>query len=226
MTVSVSIDGMRANSAGGGKTWSFTGGLEMGSKTEIAPLGVGAEMSLLDVSATATYWQESPNNTPTASADKNAESGYDITFSIEKSITTSAEPGTAGRASDIILGGGLELLFVEVVYVAQKKADGVAVDGVCLDSTKNLAWEPSKLTTFVLPVEQILNEMIRIKAQQTLLNENSLDVERVAALVEGHNSQYPDNLITGIQRIIVLFWSSSLTQMSTHIRRTKDKRNG
>jgi hypothetical protein len=189
MTVSISMSGMRANNAGGGKTHSFNAGLESDLKNVVAPFGIGIDKEMVAISAEVTYWQENPGNTPTASADKSSDSGYDITFSLEKAISTSAEPSSAGRASDIILGGGLELMFTEVVYVNQ---DASYSDRCCMKGVKDVAWEPSKLTTFVLPVERIMNGIIRLKAQKDQMLQNAGDAAIVTQLTEG-DSRHTDD---------------------------------
>jgi hypothetical protein len=98
--------------------------------------------------------------------------GFEISFALSKEITTSDDPFTAGRASDIIVGGGVELQFTEVFVVDQRTdwdcmytdPDGKQImmhggkcqTDLCLFAKKATQWEPAKLTTFVYPVYKIV----------------------------------------------------------------------
>jgi hypothetical protein len=75
---------------------------------------------------------------------------------------SSADPSRAGRASDIIIGGGFEMQVTEMVKVYKKEMDD---ERLCLNSTLINTWEPAKMTTFVYPVHRIIDEMNRIKAK-------------------------------------------------------------
>jgi hypothetical protein len=106
-------------------------------------------------------------------------SGFEISFALSKEITTSDDPFQAGRASDIIVGGGVELQFTEIFVVDQRKvwdcmypfyyADpvkktpakieihgGKCEQDLCMEAKKSTQWEPAKLTTFVYPVYKIV----------------------------------------------------------------------
>jgi hypothetical protein len=99
--------------------------------------------------------------------------GFEISFALSKEITTSDDPFQAGRASDIIVGGGVELQFTEVFVVDQRTDwdcmyadpvtetqimmhDGNCQTDLCLFAKKATEWEPAKLTTFVYPVYKIV----------------------------------------------------------------------
>jgi hypothetical protein len=81
-------------------------------------------------------------------------------MTLSKSISTSGDPGTAGRASDIILGGGLELQFTEIVRVYAVEAFELAGNGLCIESVKDLTWEPAKLTVSIYSSKYIHNEQV------------------------------------------------------------------
>jgi hypothetical protein len=47
------------------------------------------------------------------SSSRESRSHYTVSFSFSSDISTSSDPNTAGHASDVIVGGGMDLMFVE-----------------------------------------------------------------------------------------------------------------
>jgi hypothetical protein len=159
MGMGVTLEGVAANSAAAGYTNTVGGGFAAELNIETAPFGFGPAMGSYAGGLTGEYtWDEGD---PGIALSKTDSSGWDLAFTVTKTISTSDDPATAGRASDLILGGGLELRFTQVTRVA---LDTSFENGVCLTSATSLVWEPSKVTTFLLPVNKIADEMRRIKA--------------------------------------------------------------
>jgi hypothetical protein len=168
MGFSMSIAGMEANTEATTLIKSEGAGVDAGLVAEIAPFGMGLDTDILD--GGMSFESTEAIGDPVSERAKTEAKGWEISMHLTKSISTSDEPSLAGKASDLILGGGLELQFTEILKIMQDPAFGGT--GVCLTSTKVLVWEPAKMTTFLLPVFKIADEMRRIKAQSTFLQGN------------------------------------------------------
>jgi hypothetical protein len=87
-----------------------------GFKTEtkglIAPFGIGADYAMtgLDVGVKAHYGHHF-----TVSASRASNSHYEYSFNFEYDFSTSSDPFIAGSASDVIIGGGVDLVVNEAI---------------------------------------------------------------------------------------------------------------
>jgi hypothetical protein len=170
MGFNINIAGMEANSEATTLIASNGVGIDAELEAEVAPFGMGLDMEIL--AGGAGYEVTEAIGDPVSERSQTKESGWAVSLTLTKSISTSDEPSLAGKASDVILGGGLELQFTEILKIVQDvNSTGV---GVCLTSEKVLVWEPAKMTTFLLPVHKIADEMRRIKAQSGFLKGNIL----------------------------------------------------
>jgi hypothetical protein len=79
-------------------------GLKAKMKIENSPLGMGIETDGLESTISSAKSWTDPHNTPTQERTNGYDSGWALTLKMSKSISTSSNPGTAGRASDLILG--------------------------------------------------------------------------------------------------------------------------
>ena len=104
----------------GAKTYDSTIDLDItasaGIKTEtvglIAPLGIGASYNLvgLDTGLSIHYGHHF-----TVSASRASETHYEYSFNFEYDFSTSSDPFIAGSASDVIIGGGVDLVVNEAI---------------------------------------------------------------------------------------------------------------
>jgi hypothetical protein len=111
------------------------------------------------------------------STARGSTAAYEYTFTFATDISTSADPRNAGRASDVIMGGGVTLYVQESFLVFQyrkvyyfrslkdgqiKPRDNTIIKNpkayqqlACFSSNMTNTWLPAKVTTFIIPVMQI-----------------------------------------------------------------------
>jgi hypothetical protein len=174
--MALSLDKYTANTAAAAFHHEASAGLKNAIEAEAAPLGVGVQTKAIE--AEGLYTQAWNNGDPAEVVTGSKNSGWGLSFTVAQEISTSEDPAFAGRASDLILGGGLELRFTEVLKVAQKSNHDKT--GICLEGTDAHVWEPSKVTTFLLSVQKVADEMRRIKANLVKLETNATTEVEVA----------------------------------------------
>ena len=81
-------------------------------KQIIAPFGIGADYAMtgLDVGVTTHYGHHF-----TVSASRASNSHNEYSFNFEYDFSTSSDPFIAGSASDVIIGGGVDLVVNEAI---------------------------------------------------------------------------------------------------------------
>jgi hypothetical protein len=88
----------------------------VGLKTEenviVAPMGVGAtfKLSAFEIGLKAQYGHHF-----TVSTSRASNSHYEYSFNFEYDFSTSSDPFIAGSASDVIIGGGVDLVVNEAI---------------------------------------------------------------------------------------------------------------
>jgi hypothetical protein len=87
-------------------------GFESESKTLVAPFGIGmqTEMVDVDIGVTGHYGHHF-----SVSASRASDSHYEYSFNFEYDFSTSSDPFIAGAASDVIIGGGVDLVVNEAI---------------------------------------------------------------------------------------------------------------
>jgi hypothetical protein len=109
LSIHLTLDGHYARSWGSGISHGAGLGIATGIEASIAPFGLGVTTLAIDGELEVTAGWDDPGNTPTDAGGGGRSNGFEISFTLSKEITTSDDPSTAGRASDIIVGGGVEL---------------------------------------------------------------------------------------------------------------------
>lgn len=178
---SIAINGMFSFDA----TQEYEGSVSLGIAGVFGKcVGVGVSVcytnSELDVSAIS-----SASTIHAASVERSSEVSYDYAMSFSYDISTSADPMKAGHPSDVIIGGGVDLYVNEAMQVfryrkqyydrnlktqiivaralGQVKPNAkVAEELVCLAANVTLAWQPGKVTTFVMPVMEVEKTVIKL----------------------------------------------------------------
>jgi hypothetical protein len=100
----ISMDEMDAKSFGSGWTHTTGAGMKGVTMEQVAPFGVGMELLGIKGGAKWSSTYSDAKNTPTTANSNSYSSGWALTLKMSKSISTSTNPGTAGKASDLILG--------------------------------------------------------------------------------------------------------------------------
>jgi hypothetical protein len=147
-----------------GSDWvhSIGGGVEASVQILAAPLGIGISQNSIGGGVNTEHSFDQYNNPPAESHSSSHNKGFEVTVTVGEAISTSSDPATAGRASDIIVSGGFELLFTEVIKIENRPN---TTHSVCLTQSKSTVWEPAKMTTSVDSVADIMDTMNRIQAK-------------------------------------------------------------
>jgi len=91
---------------------------------------------------------------------------YAYTFNFQSTISTSIEPNVAGHASDVIIGGGVNLITNEALSVQRYEYNDTVTN--CYVFEKNIQWQAGKISTFIMPIYEI--EILVTKLQSILSN--------------------------------------------------------
>ena len=118
--------------------------------SELAPLHLGfswgfettQEIASLDIEPSVSGALEGPNT----AIDQTSVDSYTFDLEISRTITTSDDPGFSGMWSDLMLGGGIEIVYdlSDEVYVAAKGKCR------CVETKAIFVWHPAKSTTFLM----------------------------------------------------------------------------
>ena len=91
---------------------SASGGFKTKKDALMAPMGFGitSELVGIDVGLKAHYGHHF-----TVSASRASNSHYEYSFNFQYDFSTSSDPFIAGSASDVIIGGGVDLVVNEAI---------------------------------------------------------------------------------------------------------------
>lgn len=89
---------------------------------------------------------------PNFSVESESSAGWDLTLTTDRVISSSQDPALPGRSGDVILGGGIELVYkIADILDLQKNENG----RFCLSVNASITWLPRKPTTYVLMIHSI-----------------------------------------------------------------------
>ena len=108
----MSLDGAHTYESNIDSDDSLSAGAKFETKTLIAPLGFGADVPLFGVDVGAKVHS---GHHFTVSASRASNSHYEYSFNFEYDFSTSSDPFIAGSASDVIIGGGVDLVVNEAI---------------------------------------------------------------------------------------------------------------
>ena len=138
---------MHAGSLTRARATSFDGGGSVGLKASLAPLGFGIQTNLLSLGFGGGNSWEGTN--PSVSAQRRDSHSIDLSFSFGVDIATSASPWQAGQASDLILGGGLNL-HIQRAIVVQATRPTASSPEVCISTSNTNEWLNPTVPTSVI----------------------------------------------------------------------------
>jgi len=87
------------------------------------------------------------NTGPSVEISATTDNGWDFHFTLDRTISSSADPALPGRPGDTILGGGFEIVYLRV--------DTVDIRENCLKVIEEVQWLPRKPTSYLLSVFHI-----------------------------------------------------------------------
>ena len=144
-------------------------GLSLDSGTDIgtsfANVIFTTEQKKMDYEAKFTAGRE--ENGPVVSASTESDNSWDFHFTLSRDIESSQDPAVPGRPGDVILGGGVEIVYVRTDVLDVNKSSN------CLEKFVDIQWEPRKPTTYLLSVFSIESQII--PELEKLSNEASSD---------------------------------------------------
>jgi len=96
---------------------------------------------------------------PNFSVESESSAGWDLTMTTDRVISSSQDPALPGRSGDVILGGGIELVYkISDILDLRQKEKGKGK--FCLDVFSAITWLPRKPTTYVLMVHSIESQIL------------------------------------------------------------------
>jgi len=194
---------------------------------EVAPLGLGSAFSSISVDDSL---QINNGHHFTTSSHRLSHTAYEYSFYFEYDFSTSTDPNIAGHPSDVIVGGGVDLIVSEAIEVVYGKKDPQLT---CLISSNTYMWQPGKATTFVLPVVTI--ERLKSKLQgvvsdmqfnlkNNIGSTNASDIIRVQKLVDNWASVL--SAYRSHNDDVVQFFSAENTQFLNMLKVFTNFKNG
>jgi len=102
---------------------------------------------------------ENSSEGPEVKMTSTLDDGFSLDVVTDRAIRSSQDPGTAGRAGDVILGGGVELVY-KLSDVLDVVKDGRTLEKPCLFISVSITWLPRKPTTYILNVANVETKII------------------------------------------------------------------
>ena len=129
---------------------------EAGANTGVAVEGA---ISLPTKWFEGTFELENSSEGPEVKMTSTLDDGFSLDLVTDRAIRSSQDPGTAGRAGDVILGGGVELVY-KLSDVLDVVKDGRTLEKPCLFISVSITWLPRKPTTYILNVANVETKII------------------------------------------------------------------
>jgi len=166
ININMEIDGMHAGDLSRSNGRAISGGVSFATNTLIAPTGIGKEFRGFGKSVSASLAVSSVE--PAVSISRSSAQAFDVGFSFDVELSTSENPQHAGQASDLILGGGMDLQVIRAVKV--KLASGPdSTTGLCsIVGITTSEWLPDKITTWLMTPYQIEMTIERLYKQHAI----------------------------------------------------------
>ena len=150
---------------------------------------------------------------PDVSITSTKSDSWDIALTTNRVVRSSQDPGIPGRSGDTILGGGIELTYVQsdvVDLIAIKLRNGYNVS--CLDAKTVITWMPRKPTTYLMSVHSIESQVLpNLKYLLSLVNRGYVEAD-YSGLTGSDWTTYLKTKIVAWQR--TLLWSSPEVALS------------
>jgi len=199
---SFSIEGMHAGQRSKGVSTNKGAGLSADVGALTAPMGFGLDVGILALGFNGANAYGGVKPSVTASrADSHA---IDVTFTFDTEIATSSSPWQAGQASDLILGGGMNLHIQRAIVVEATR--NTTTGEVCIAANLTSEWLLPSISTYLLSVFEI-EELIEKLAYQYSLDgrQESLDgIENWRKVLRNYrrstrdSSEAIETVVTGI----------------------------
>jgi hypothetical protein len=135
--------------------WGLSGGVQGGLKLT-AGLGVGTVWNGFGFGTTQGG---GGHKSTSVSVSRGSSQHFDIGLSFDVALSTSDSPYLAGQPSDLIIGGGANIRFIEAIEVYARPYEG---DGLCLRGFETVQFLPETVTTYVMSVYEIEMTMLRL----------------------------------------------------------------
>jgi len=140
---------------------SFQLGLKTGISNNVGTdFGTGYANAMFSVNAENADYEVQltggrEENGPVVSASTESDNSWDFHITLSRDIESSQDPAVPGRPGDVILGGG-----VEIVYVKTDVLDVDKTANNCLEKFVDIQWSPREPTTYLLSVFSIESQII------------------------------------------------------------------
>jgi hypothetical protein len=176
--ISFTVSDQRAFSAGFKSTGELGTDLELKIDSQvsagwIAEFGVDVEVAKAEAKLKFAQELEQPKFTVTGKKDD----GWSLTTTTSRTITSSKDPAIPGRPGDVILGGGIELVYKLSDVLDLRDDIGLGVpDRPCLYTDVGISWLPRKPTSYLFNVHTIESQVVpNLRSLQVLVQSGAVE---------------------------------------------------
>jgi hypothetical protein len=144
-------------------------GFDANVQLSVAPFGFGLTTGSLKMH---DYLKIDNTFSGTTTAKRLSSSHYKYSLTFDYEFSTSKDPFIAGHPSDMIVGGGVDMIVSEAIGVGINKTSN------CLYQYFTQMWMPGRMTTYILPVIEIeeLITTLRARADELVTNINDVNM--------------------------------------------------
>ncbi len=140
----------------GNSHWSASGGVQGGIRISAAPWGIG---TIFKGFGFGTSQGGGGHKSTSVSVSRGSSQHFDIGLSFDVALSTSDSPYLAGQPSDLIIGGGANIRFIEAIEIYARPYEG---GGLCLRGLETVQFLPETVTSYVMSVYEIEQTMLRL----------------------------------------------------------------
>ena len=128
--------------------WSAGAGVQIKWVSGMAPAAVSKNLITM-----GGNYGHAHSQTPTdVSVSRSSSRHFDIGMSFSVGISTSSSPYLAGQPSDVIIGGGANLRFIESIEIYAKETPTSDPKELCLGGATTKQFLPEQISTWVMSV--------------------------------------------------------------------------
>ena len=114
---------------------------------------------------------------PTMRITSKEDKGWSLETTTERTIRSSKDAGTPGRAGDVILGGGIELVY-KISDILDVVNDVRTLKKPCLYVYGEITWLPRKPTSYIMSVASIETQVMpNLYYLRTLVQEGGIEAD-------------------------------------------------
>ncbi len=182
--------------------FKFNIGARHGMQPELSICGGVGMMACAAIASPIVEYKANAGYLYHKNTEKVDSKSYKLSFTFAYDFSTSTDPYMAGHPSDVIVGGGVDMIVNEALIVKYGYSDA---NTKCLALNETNQWMPGRATTYVLPVMEIEKLVVEI-ADRKGREGNTPTVE-----------QQLTKAVTTWQHVLAQYRNHSTTLYSSHM---------